>query len=296
MPIALGLIHGIDFALGNWLIGVTVFCCFILTAGGSGAEAVLTDWPKRIRELIGLTFLSSLLWTLFTSSDMAQSWSPSDLWLALTHTSFGHFWCMKLSLLVILFLTAQWLNQNRVLDLGFLALVLLLPVFSVLTGHAGAQKQFVLFRVLIDWSHSLAVGVWSGGLWMLYVWLGRRLSIKQIVPGISYRVVKRFSHFAMASTGIIGFSGLLMAYLAGVSLLHPWATSYGLLIIGKVFLFTAALLAAAGNQFIHLRSWTPEREAEFAHGVRREVRLELGFLLVVFILAGFLARTSMPVG
>ena len=296
MPIALGIIHGIDYALSNWLIGVTVFCCFILTAGGQESQALLADWPNRIRRLIGFTFLSSLTWTLFTSSDMAQSWSPSDLWLALTHTNFGHLWCWRLGLLVVLFLVAPRLNRSRALTLGFLVLVLLLPVFSALSGHAGAQKQYVFFRVLIDWGHSLAVGVWSGGLWTLYIWLGKRLSIKQILPEISYRVVKRFSHFAMVSTAIITLSGLLMAYLAGVSLLHPWTTSYGLLIVGKVFFFAAALLVAAMNQFIHLRMWAPEREPAFAMAIWREVRMELVFLLFVFVLAGFLARTSMPTG
>jgi putative copper export protein len=87
-----------------------------------------------------------------------------------------------------------------------------------------------------------------------------------------------------------------MVYLAGVSFLRPWTTTYGLLIVGKVAFFTAALLAAGVNQFIHLRTWAPEKELAFVKAVRREVRGELVFLLFVFVLVGFLARTPMPLG
>jgi putative copper export protein len=296
MSIVLGLVHGIDYALSNWLIGSTIFYCFIVTAGGPEAKELLSDWPKRMRVLLGLTLLSSFAWTLLTVSDMAESWLPSELWTAIDQTTFGHIWCARLALLVGLVLIVRWSYRTRARTLAFLSLVLLLPVFSVLTGHSGAQNNGLLIRVAIDWSHSLAVGVWSGGLWMLYVWLGKRLSINQIAPNVSHQVVTRFSHFAMASTGVIAASGLVMAYLAGVSILHPWATTYGLLIIGKVFFFTAALLAAAINQFIHLRTWTPGREPEFARRVRREVGLELALVLIIFTIAGFLARTATPLG
>ncbi len=99
----------------------------------------------------------------------------------------------------------------------------------------------------------------------------------------------------MASTGVIGLSGLLMAYTAGVPLLHPWtAQDYGKLVFGKTMLFGAALLAAAINQFFHLRKWNPAGELQFSKSICREVRLELILVIGVLGLAGFLTRSALP--
>jgi putative copper export protein len=272
-----------------------IFHCLIASVS-SEAQEIGFDRLKKIRILLVLTFISSFSWLLFTSSDMAESWRLPDLWNAISQTSFGHMWCLRLILILILTFFIRFTRGYRMVASLFFIFALLLPMISALTGHAGAQKHALLLYVAIDWSHSIAVGIWGGGLWFLYCWLGKRLTVTRITPDISFRVVKRFSHSAIASTGIIAFSGVAMAYMAGVSWRHPWSTTYGTLILGKVFFFSAALLAAAINQFIHLRKWSPENELEFAKSVRREVRFELIFVLFVFFLAGFLARTPMPTG
>jgi putative copper export protein len=295
MSTILGLIHGADYILSYWVIGGTIFYGFISSVSPE-ARMIGSDWPKKMRTLLALTFVSSFCWLLFTSSDMAGSWRPADLWTAINQTHFGHMWCLRLALILLLVFTVRWASANRVTSLIFLGLILLLPLPSALTGHAGAQNHALFFHVAIDLSHSIAVSIWTGGLWFLYSWLGKRLTTKVARPNISFRVVKRFSHFAMASTGVIALSGLAMAYMAGVSWRHPWASTYGTLITVKIFFFSAALLAAAINQFIHLRIWNPNYELKFARNIRREVGLELIFVLLVFFLAGFLARTPMPNG
>jgi putative copper export protein len=194
----------------------------------------------------------------------------------------------------LLFLLTYFESKKHSVAFLIFGLTLLLPFFSIFTGHAGVQNDHLLIRVTADWCHSVAVGVWTGGLWMLHVWLGKRLSVAKLGPEVSLRVVTRFSHFAIVSTFVIAVSGLAMAYLAGVSLFQPWSSTYGQWILAKVFFFVAALLAASVNQFVYLRRWTPENDLKFSRGVRREVLLELIFLSVVFVLAGFLARTALP--
>lgn len=295
MPVILGLIHGADYLLSSFVVGGMIFHCFISSISPESRK-VWPDLPKKIRVLLALTFISSSSWLLFTASDMAESWRLTDLRTAITCTSFGHMWCLRLVLILLLFFFVPYVNRNRIAAYVFSIFVLLLPIISGLTGHAGAQKHALVFHVAIDWSHSVAVSIWSGGLWFLYCWLGKRLAVKQINPEITFRVVKRFSHFAIVSTGIIAFSGVAMAYMAGVSWHHPWSTTYGTLVLAKIFFFSAALLAAAINQFVHLRKWSPENDFEFSKGVRREVGLELIFVLFVFFLAGFLTRVPMPIG
>jgi putative copper export protein len=167
-------------------------------------------------------------------------------------------------------------------------------LISSLTGHAAASEGSIFWPVLVNFAHSVAVAIWTGGLWGLYIWLGKRLSSSQSSTDLSHRAVTRFSHFAMLSTAIIIGSGLLTAYWVGVNLWRPWGSDYGTLLLVKVLLFSGALLAAAINQFVHLRRSSAENELGFARALQREVRLEFIFVVLIFAIVGFLTRMDLP--
>lgn len=293
MTTALGLFHGLDFLLSAWLIGAIVFHCLIVKAGGPEAEDLIPDWPRKAAFLTVLTFFSSFLWMLLTASDMAESWKPADLWTAMSQTQFGHVWCLRLALLLLILVSTRFVRgPGRMIVLSLAAL---LPLASAITGHAGASESRLAVHLGVDWSHSIAVAVWTGGLWTLRVWLGRRLSLNTFGTETGNRVVRRFSHFALTSTFVIAITGVAMAYFAGVSLVRPWETVYGQIALGKVFFFCAALGAAAVNQFFHLRTWNSENDRQTTLRLRREVSIELVLIVIVFGLAGFLTRTSLPI-
>ena len=296
MSVALGLLHGLDFLLSSWLVGALVFYCLIAKAGGSEPESLLLNWPRRIALLVGLTFLSSLAWMLLTANDMAESWELSDLWIAMSQTRFGHVWCIRLALLFLLFIGIRYAFKTSARTLVFLCLTLLIPLFSSLTGHAGASESRVVLHVAVDWSHSIAVAVWTGGLWALRNWLGQRLALGKVGSECGRLVVHRFSQFAIGSTIVIAVTGIFMTNSAGVSFLQPWQTKYGLLVLGKLLFFCVALGAAAINQFLHLRNWNLGNDRQATLSVRREVTIELIFVLVIFGLAGFLTRAPLPGG
>ncbi len=296
MTALLGLIHGLDFLLTSFLIGVVVFHTLISKAGGPESASLSLNWPRRVATLIFLTFLSSLTWMLFTANDMVESWQPNDLWVAMSQTRFGHTWCFRLVLLFLLFIGIRFVKKSRMRTLGFMCLTLLVPIFSSLSGHAGANEKQLFLHVAIDWGHSVAVGIWTGGLWALRAWLGNRIASNHFGIESGRLVVKRFSEFAMASTAVIMVTGIVMTYFAGVSFRHPWETNYGALVLGKLLLFCAALVAAAINQFLHLRKWDIENDRRATLSVRREVTLELVFIVIIFGVAGFLTRAALPVG
>lgn len=170
------------------------------------------------------------------------------------------------------------------------------PIPYVLTSHAAAQKNFVFVRLVLDYLHSVTAGIWTGGLFALGWWLGQKIkSQMELQSDISFKVVTRFSCFAMASTVLIGISGIITAYLNGITLSTLTQSRYGLLLVGKFVFFSCALGAAAVNQFIHLRNWNHEAEPDFSKALRREVTVELFFVIIIFMIAGFLARTSLPI-
>lgn len=294
MQIILGLVHGVDSILSFCLLGFALFYCFILPAGNKTAISLFNSWPKKIQTFTGLALLSSLAWMILTAADMTESWNPKDLWLAMSQTTFGHLWCLKIILLLFIVFSIRPLIKLRFGHFIILSLVIILPLFSVLTGHSAAQEENLFLRIGLDLAHSISVGVWSGGLWALFLWLSLRIQSPEPSSEMSHKVVQRFSHFAMASTGIIFVSGLWMAYFAGVSIWHPLSTTYGQIVIGKLLLFCATLAIASVNQFIHLKNQDFLKELSFATSIRREVRSEIIFIIAIFILAGFLTRTSLP--
>jgi putative copper export protein len=254
----LGVFQGVDFLLLHLLIGSWLF------------SAVITE-QKSMRGLAILTFASSLAVAVLTAASMSDSFAVSDLFSVFKITEFGH-----LSILKLLALLA-W--ASGLIKRGFLTPVVLLPLTWILTEHAGASAKFSYIAAV--WVHSLTIAFWLGGLWSLFFWL------KDRAPDQAAKTVHRFSRFAMLATACILASGLLMAFWAGVSITHPFATVYGRLVAAKLGAFVLALGFASFNQFVHLR------KRGFGP-MRREIGFELVLVFSAFLLAGFLTRAMPP--
>ena len=296
MQILLGLIHGGDYIVSHFLMDMIIFYSLILIVGGGQAFAVVPNWAKNIQRLVILNFITTFIWMMLSVHDMTESWDVDSLWMGMTHTSFAHIWCYKLILIAALYFVLRFTAVKKIVYI-LIPLVIVYPFANVLTSHATAAEDFIFLRASLDWVHSLTAAVWTGGLCALFFWLNKKIESKiKLEPQVSYQVVTRFSHFAMASTALIGVSGLVMAWLNGVSLFKPWTTDYGMLVLAKLGFFCLALGAAAVNQFLHLRTWNPENENEFDLALRREVGIELLLVLIVFTFAGFLTRTALPGG
>ncbi|MBC7386159.1 MAG: CopD family protein [Cryobacterium sp.] len=289
----LGLLHGTDYLVAHLLLGSLIFYSWILSAGGEDAQVLECKKALLLRRLAVVTLVTSVLWMIVSISDMTESWLPQDLWAGISQTTFGHLWLVRIGVLLLLSFSVGPLLNTSLGRKILLLLAVTVPLVSGFTGHASAQKSFIFWRESLVISHSLSVAVWTGGLFRLHQWLGIRLRLRTVRPEMSHSVVKRFSQFAMASTGAIGITGIAMAYLAGVSPSHPLSTAYGRLVFLKLALFGLALGAAALNQFFHLRNWNPSQELQFSRVIRREIRIELALVTGAFLIAGFLARTSM---
>jgi putative copper export protein len=294
MTTLLSLIHGLDDIFTSCLIGSVVFYVCVASAGGDAAQSLMRSFKHKLSLLLLLTFVTSLFWMLFTAADMAESWTLADLWQAMSMTSFGHLWCLRIILLGVLVLVGPALLKTRLRSMLLLLILSGPPLISVLSGHAGSQTNNFGLRVVTDFAHALAIGVWAGGLWMLHSWLTARLDALAYNERASFLVITRFSHFSMVSTAVIVVTGLLTAYLNGVSFMNPWSSVYGQLVLGKIFFFSLAMLAAAFNQFLHLRNWKIENEIQTVRAIRREVKIEFALITIVFLIAGFLSRTSLP--
>ncbi len=289
MNLILSLLHGLDFTITCFFIGTVVFRNFIANAAGA-ASAQLTPLTSALvlRWTTGLLLLS-IVWMILVAADMAGSFLPTEMKTVFTDTSFGKVCGIRILTLLAILLGAV-LQKTWPSWLTFL-----LPFSFSFSGHATAANDHSLL-LIADAAHVIAVSVWTGGLLNLVQWLSRRVKLGASWTHTlsSQQVIKRFSHFAMVSTAVILISGFFTAYAHNVKLLAPWATPYGQLLSLKLGLFACALLAASVNQFIHLRRWESADEARFSLSVLRELRIELGLVVLVFVLTGFLTRLDLP--
>ncbi len=290
----LGLVHGIDYLLTFCLIGFALFYCFILPSGGVVAVGLFSDFAQKFRLIVSMAFISSFIWMILVAHEMAESWAFQEVWNAMTMTRFAHIWCIKV---ILLFLSFIFVKKVELYRHGYLLIgifVLSLPLFSVVTGHAYSIEENRLLRILLDLIHSVSVGIWTGGLISLHMWLSRRSKNLIGNSDTSYKVVTRFSHFAMSATVGILLTGSFMAYLSGVNISDPLQSPYSEMVFAKLFIFFGTLGIASINQFIHLRNRRSREEFKFAANIRREVGLEMFLVTLIFILAGFLSRTAVP--
>lgn len=291
----IGPIHGTDFILTHLLLGFLIFQSAIVTAGGSNAIRLLDSWRRNVLVLIRLGFFSSLLWLFLSVHEMTESWSPGELWNGFTETSFSHVWCLKLFFLIVLHFFISGMRKIKHFSTFTTFSALFLPFAFVLTSHSAASENHQFGKMMLDWTHSLSVGIWSGGLLALHNWIGQKMdSIDEFNPQMTFSVVTRFSHFAMTSTALIAVSGFTMSWANGVSLFAPWESEYGKLVLTKTIVFSMALVAAIINQFVHLKRWNPNAELKFNKAIRREIKIELILIVIIFAIAGFLTRTELP--
>ena len=289
MNTILGLIHGLDYLLSSWLIGMFVFESWIATAAGETVRSRFDRSRKLSVILASALVVVSIIWFILVAADMAETWNPLDLFDVATSTRFGHIGVCKIgTVLAILIFTFA----NQLFRFWWIALVL--PLCFGLSGHAGTEQTGIVINLILDTIHLTAVSVWTGGMITLLLWLKARPRSYTLLANASILVVTRFSHFAMISTALIGITGAVMALRFGVDTTSLFSTDYGKLIVAKITLFTMALAAASINQFVHIRNYSSEGEMDFTRSIYREVHIELAAVWLTFIVVGFLTRLPPP--
>ncbi|MBI2521869.1 MAG: CopD family protein [Bdellovibrio sp.] len=289
MNTILGIVHGLDYLLCSWLLGMFIFHAGIASAAGETVSSCFNRSRKLSVVLTSTIFLVSLIWFILVAVEMAESWNSSVLFSVATSTHFGHIGLCKIGLILVILTIALIKKLSQ-----FWWITLILPLCFSLSGHASTVQTGTAINLILDYIHLVAVSIWTGGLMTLLFWLKTRLhSTPNSLPAnASILVVTRFSHFAMASTALIGVTGLAMALRYGVDFASLVSTEYGKLVLTKFGLFILTLSVASINPFIHMKRWRPDREMEFARNVARTVLVELVMVSCIFIVAGFLTRLS----
>jgi copper transport protein len=185
---------------------------------------------------------------------------------------------------------AASLSQRR-LRQAALAAGLVAAMTATLVSHAAASDQVA--QMAIDLVHAVAASAWSGGVVAL---LAVVLPFGRAFPSRDLgALVGRFSALAVASIAVLALTGTLQALQRLVLVEDLWETPYGLGVLAKIVLLTAALALAAFN----LLRWGPRLRRELGpqaalRGLGRGVRGEVVAIALVFVATGVLTALVPP--
>ncbi len=231
-----------------------------------------------------------------------------NLWsIVRTGTRFGDLWNARVVLLalaaVLYGVTLYFRDEQPALvrptwTANAWAMALALGTFSA-GSHAAGSPLLPWVGIAVDWLHTLAVGLWVGGLGTLALVLP---VVLQPYQGDSRRVallaaLNRFSRLALACLVIVVATGIYSSLNWINQPSDLTQTTFGNALLLKLF-FVAGLLLVALAHHIALR---PERYQRWQKLVSRAqafvptLRLEALLAVLVIVSVGLLSATPVPV-
>lgn len=308
----------IAFCLGGAIFLVLVIEPAVVDGGRAGEKLwpVLAARFAQVGSFAAAALVPLLVFDLLAQvasiaqTDLAGALARADLGsLLLSTTRYGFAWTMKILAGValtalFLFVRARAKGGAGLWEIGIAAGSLFL-LAEALSSHAAAvQGESVAglpLPVISDWVHLVTASTWIGGLLFFLVVLFpgyRRTAIAQAErAAFLAAAVPRFSKLALASVLALGVSGTYNLAIQSTDLGAIGASLYGQVVGFKVVLFLALIAIGA----INLAYLGPRLGLASAPGAeevvsrfRRNVRLEVGLVMLVLLCAGGLTLLPPP--
>jgi putative copper resistance protein D len=159
---------------------------------------------------------------------------------------------------------------------AMIPLSLLLLVATVSSSHAAARLDHRPLLELATAAHHLGTASWIGAMPFLLVSLGRAPTVEE-----ARVMAKRYSAMALLSVAVLVLAGILMAWFYVGAWSALYGTSYGILLLAKIYLLLLMLLMGGGNWFVvsrlnHAPQLLLARLRRFA-----EAEIGLGFTVIL---------------
>jgi putative copper resistance protein D len=159
---------------------------------------------------------------------------------------------------------------------AMIPLALLLLGATVSTSHAVARMDHRLLLALATAAHHLGTAAWIGAMPFLLTTLGRAESVEE-----ARAMARRYSSMAVVSVVVLVLAGICMAWFYVGTWNGLYGTSYGVLLLAKIYLLLVMLLMGTGNWLV-VRRLNTDPQPLLAR-LRRfaEAEVGLGFTAVL---------------
>jgi copper transport protein len=246
-----GVVYAVDrvaiFATLALLIGGIVFLSVVFPAGRDSRRAQLIVWGGWIGVAVA-TIAGMALEGIYASAlPLTKIFDPAVFGDVLD-TRYGRVSVARLGLLVLAYPVLRVLLSRHpasehplpkwwLLSAGFLSVGLALT--PGLAGHAGTG-EYTGLAIPADAVHVLAMACWLGGLVLLFAVVLTRTDPAELRLGIG-----RYSALALGSVVALVVTGGFQAWRQVGSFSALRDTDYGKLLIAKLVVFAALIVAAA---------------------------------------------------
>jgi copper resistance protein D len=132
--------------------------------------------------------------------------------------------------------------QSRAATIVMVPLGLLVLIAAVANSHAAAHMDHRLLLGVATAAHHAGTAAWIGAMPFLLISLGRTQSVTE-----ARVMAKRYSSMATLSVAILVAAGICLAWFYVGSWKGLYGTSYGVLLLAKIYLLLLMLLMGAGN-------------------------------------------------
>jgi len=209
-----------------------------------------------------------------------------DAGIAIGHvfsTSIGHAFLVRLVPLVVTVVGVVLTRRAQTRQAGFA--VTLAGAAATVLGHVAeghpATGSWRVGKILLQWVHVVAGGMWIGGLAAVLIGVG------SLSPQARQRAVRRFSMLAFYLIIVLSGAGVWRAF-EEINTWHGlFSTSYGQVVIAKAALLLALIALGAVNRYRNV-----PRSGESPRGLLRTGSGELLLATAVLVLTGILSSVA----
>jgi putative copper resistance protein D len=159
---------------------------------------------------------------------------------------------------------------------AMIPLALLLLAATVSTSHAAARMDRRLLLAIATAAHHLGTAAWIGAMPFLLTSLGRSETVEE-----ARAMARRYSSMALLSVVVLVLAGICMAWFYVGTWNGLYGTSYGVLLLAKIYLLLVMLCMGAGNWMVVRRLNTDPRPLLVRLGRFAEAEVGLGFTAIL---------------
>jgi len=188
------------------------------------------------------------------------------------------------ALTIALALLPVFFARRRASKLGMLLSALAVSASIVYLSHATSQMNHQVPLTILTGLHHLGTAGWIGAMPYLL------LSLRDENAEQSRLMVRRFSTMALVSVPVLIGAGTGMAWFYVGSIKGLYGSSYGLMLLAKIYLLLLMLVLGSGNWFLHRRS--ASLPADLLLRLRRFSEAEIGLGFTVLLAAASMTSQS----
>lgn len=168
---------------------------------------------------------------------------------------------------------------------------LVLAISPALGGHAVASHRLASLMVAADWLHVLGGGGWLGSLLsLMLIGVPIALTLDPSERWLSVAsLVNAFTPLALVGAAVVVVSGVFASWIHLERLTALWATTYGKVLLVKLF-FVAITLGVGAYNFKRVQPQLSNQPG--TERLRRAAAAELGTAFLILLVTGLLTGVS----